>query len=585
MCIKHSTNLPLIPSLSRKERGWDGSELVTRGAGFTGDVRTGSNRVLRADSNSLRSPIPPGVGVENARKLSNVARLHEYQGKALLAKGGVEIPRGRVIHSSAEAVSAFEELGGPAVLKIQAWTTGRKSLGGVTFTDSARKAKSEARRLLSMVIGEFPVEEVLVEERLSIVDELFVSLSIDDSARAPVLLLSLAGGSGVEERAAEVARLPVDVDSGVDRARVEAVLAGSSIEKSFHAGLADAIESAVRMARKTEARSLEINPLVTTEDGRIVAADCRMTIDDYAVFRHPELGIEIARELDHPPTKLEKIAYRIEQADHRGTFYFARLPVSSGDRVIGFHGAGGGGSMMSMDAVSRAGFTPANFTDTSGNPSAAKVYAAARIILSQDGLLGYFGSGSGVASQEQYHSAYGLAKAFREIGLSIPALIRLGGNSEERAVEILEDACQELPGAVEGYKKDHTPGFIAERFGVLVDEAKGEVWTARARSVPAYVGSPAAMSFPVRFGEGWNGRVWLDTKSGSREAAERLEAVAPGLFAVENGAVELIVTEDELRAKDSELIAAEIELARAGSPILFVDIPIPGLDDLGGESR
>ena len=105
---------------------------------------------------------------------------------------------------------------------------------------------------------------------------------------------------------------------------------------------------------------MKVNPLVTTTDGRVVATDCRVTIDDYAVFRHPELGIEIARELDHPSTPLEKIAYEVESSDHRGTFYFVQLPTDGHENssgLIGFHGAGGGGSMMSMDAVSNEGFT------------------------------------------------------------------------------------------------------------------------------------------------------------------------------------------------------------------------------------
>ena len=508
-----------------------------------------------------------------------MARLHEYQGKSLLAERGVAVPRGRVIDRPEDAADAAAELGGAAVLKIQAWTTGRQAMGGVAFVDSPEEAHAVAARLLAMKVGAFPVERVIVEERVPIADEIFVSLNIDDAARAPVLLLSMAGGSGVEDRAAAVHRLAVDVETGVDEGEVARVLAESAIDPMLHTEIGSAIGSAVTLAREVEARSLEINPLVTTSDGRVVAADCRMTIDDYAVFRHPELGIEIARELDHPPTTLERIAYRIEQADHRGTFYFARLPVAPGDRVIGFHGAGGGGSMMSMDAVSRAGFTPANFTDTSGNPSPAKVYAAARIILAQDGLVGCFGSGSGVASQEQFHSAYGLAKAFRELGLDIPALIRLGGNSEERAVEILEDACKSLPGAVEGYTKDHTPGYIAERFRKLVDAAGGAVWTPRPRRVPAFVGSPNEMSFPVRFGEGWEGRCWIDRARCTREITQAIAREYAAIFRVEGGALALAVCEDVAATKDSDLIAAEIELARAGSPVLFVDIPIPGLDD------
>ncbi len=210
-----------------------------------------------------------------------------------------------------------------------------------------------------------------------------------------------------------------------------------------------------------EARSLEINPLVLTKDGQFVAADCRITIDDYAVARHPELGIEIAREFDHPPTALERVAYAVEQNDHRGTFYFAQLATAAAKDskgLVGFHGAGGGGSMMSMDAIVNAGFTIANFTDTSGNPSASKVYRAARIILAQPDLVGYFGSGSGVASQEQYWSAYGLAKAFWELDLDIPAVIRLGGNTEDRAVDILRRMSEAASRAGRGLSQNRCAG-------------------------------------------------------------------------------------------------------------------------------
>ncbi|MHC5048479.1 MAG: hypothetical protein ACYTGY_18300, partial [Planctomycetota bacterium] len=337
------------------------------------------------------------------------------------------------------------------------------------------------------------------------------------------------------------------------------------------------------------ARSLEINPLVVTAGGKVVAADCRVTIDDYAVFRHPELGIEIARELDHPATDLERTAYRVEQADHRGTFFFARLPAgqaAGARKLIGFHGAGGGGSMMSMDAISRLGFQPANYCDTSGNPSAAKVYRAARIILTQPHLVGYFGSGSGVASQEQYHSAYGLAKAFCEVELSIPALIRLGGNSEDRAVEILEDACQGLPGRVEGYRKDDTPAFIAERFATLVDEAGGATWTPRPRSVPGFVGGVegvggvggvgGAYHFPIN-----GGTVWIDGDRCDAETTAFVVEQSQGLLREVDGKPELAVGEEDVAGKDSELVALEIECRRAGRPVVFVDLPLEGLDEHG----
>ncbi|MEC9373333.1 MAG: ATP-grasp domain-containing protein, partial [Planctomycetota bacterium] len=403
---------------------------------------------------------------------------------------------------------------------------------------------------------------------------------IDDAARAPILLLSLTGGSGVEDRAAHVHRIPVDIRRGVDADKIRALFQDSDVDPKSHNQLTAAIESIVRTAKEVEARSLEVNPLVTTTDGRVLAADCRITIDDYAVFRHPELGIDIARELDHPPTELERIAYRIEQADHRGTFYFARLPVSDDDRpnMIGFHGAGGGGSMMSMDAVNSAGFTPANFTDTSGNPSSAKVYAAARIILRQEDIVGYFGSGSGVASQEQFWSAYGLAKAFIELNLDIPAVIRLGGNSEDRAVEILMDACKHLPAAVEGFRKDDSPKLCADRFHKLVNENNRAAWQPRARTVPDFVGAETSDSFRIQFAGADGGRVWIDHSKCTPEVSALVVKHSGGVLKLEDNLPLLAISEEDAATKDSEMIACEIECRRAGHPVVFVDLPIPGID-------
>lgn len=512
-----------------------------------------------------------------------MARLHEYQGKALLRMHGISVPQGEVVSSPADAAGVAERLmppgGGRVILKVQAWITGRKAKGGVLFASTPQEAEQQTRALLGLRFGNFPVTEVLIEEAVDIRDEIFVSLTIDDAAKAPVLLLDCQGGSGIEERAASVARLPVDVNKGVDPERVREVLQASPIDPKLHDKLVENILNLVKLAKQYEARSLEINPLVTTADGRIVAADCRITIDDYAVFRHPELGIEIARELDHPPTDLERVAYKIEEADHRGTFYFAQLPTgdaaegSNASRgLIGFHGAGGGGSMMSMDAATNAGFTLANFCDTSGNPSAAKVYRAARVILSQPGLVGYFGSGSGVASQEQYHSAYGLAKAFLELKLDIPAVVRLGGNSEDRAVEILAAASKLLGTPVEGYRKDDTPAACAERFAQLVEQNAGKTWTPRPRELPPFVGS--GYNFAIN-----GGRVWIDHAQCDPATTDIVVQKSSGLLKEDNGKPVLAVSEEEIAGKDSELIALEIECRYAGKPVVFVDLPIPGLDE------
>ena len=507
-----------------------------------------------------------------------MARLHEHQGKALLKAAGLATPRGDVASTPEDAARIAREIGGPTVLKIQAWTTGRKALGGVAFADTPDEAAAHAERLLAMRVGAFPVTEVLVEEKLPITHEIFASLTIDDAARAPVLLLSLTGGTGIEDRAKAVARLACTHEGAVEQGRLQELLAASPIPASMRTPVADAIATIVRTARTNEARSLEVNPLVVTSDGRVLAADCRVTIDDYAVFRHPELGIDIARELDHPPTILERIAYAVEEADHRGTFYFAVMnteaaPDSKG--LIGFHGAGGGGSMMSMDAVTNEGFTVANFCDTSGNPSAAKVYRAARIILSQSGLVGYFGSGSGVASQEQFWSAYGLAKAFWELDLDIPALIRLGGNSEDRAVEILQDATRDLRAPVEGYKKDDPPRFIAERFAKLVAESKPQPW--RMRSA---IRRPDLVSRAEKI-ELEGATLFIDQGALDDESRTLAERHSMGVLKADSATGKLIpsVPRDQLSAKDSELIACEVELRRAGKPVVFLQLSIPILDE------
>src|SRR5213592_295120 len=439
-----------------------------------------------------------------------MARLHEYQGKAILAANGFKIPRGRVASNADEAVRAAKELGSEIVVKIQAWTTGRAGIGGVGFAKNPDDVRAHAERMLSMKVGQFPVEAVLVEEKIDIDREFFLSFAIDDAARAPVIIFAAGGGSGIEERSASTRRIACDVNRGPLDSAVSEAVASCGLSPAHAAQLVESIRKLFAAARSVEARSLEINPLALTKDGKFVAADCRITIDDYAVARHPELGIEIAREFDHPPTALERVAYAVEQSDHRGTFYFAQLAIAAekdSKGLVGFHGAGGGGSMMSMDAIVNAGFTIANFTDTSGNPSASKVYRAARIILAQPDLVGYFGSGSGVASQEQYWSAYGLAKAFWELDLNIPAVIRLGGNTEDRAVDILRRVAKLLNASIEGYRKTDAPAAIATRFAELVAAGKGTKWKPRKPRKPKIVKDSSITTLPVK-----SGYVWIDTE-------------------------------------------------------------------------
>src|SRR3989475_2281642 len=152
-----------------------------------------------------------------------MARLHEYQGKAILAASGFKIPRGRAASTVDEAVATAKELGGEVVVKIQAWTTGRAGIGGVGFAKKPHDVRAHAERMLSMKVGQFPVEAVLVEEKIDIDREFFLSFAIDDAARAPVIIFAAGGGTGTEERAPSTRRIRYDVNRGpVDSARVDA---------------------------------------------------------------------------------------------------------------------------------------------------------------------------------------------------------------------------------------------------------------------------------------------------------------------------------------------------------------------------
>ena len=511
-----------------------------------------------------------------------MARLHEYQGKAILVANGFKIPRGCAASNADEAVAAAKELGGEVVIKIQAWTTGRAGIGGVAFAKTADDVRAHAERMLSKKVGQFPVEALLVEEKIDIDREFFLSFAIDDAARAPVIIFAAGGGTGIEQRAASTRRIPCDVNSGPVASALNEAVDACGLSQAHGKQLAESIRKLFAAARSVEARSLEINPLVLTRNGEFVAADCRITIDDYAVVRHPDLGIEIAREFDHPPTPLERVAYAVEQNDHRGTFYFAQLATAAPKEskgLVGFHGAGGGGSMMSMDAIVNAGFTIANFTDTSGNPSASKVYRAARIILAQPDLVGYFGSGSGVASQEQYWSAYGLAKAFWELDLDIPAVIRLGGNTEDRAVDILGRMSKLLHAIIEGYRKTDTPAFIAARFAELVADGGGKKWKRRTPRVSKFVRNPSATMLSVK-----NGRVWIDTPQWKNIRAA-VETHSGGLVVDRDGAPTAALPSEEFATKDSELLACDVECLLAGIEGFYLELDIPGLDELIGGTR
>jgi len=510
-----------------------------------------------------------------------MAKLYEYQGKELLKKGGILIPKGGRAKTKEEAKKIAEEIGKPVALKAQVWVTGRAKAGGVRFAQDPAGAENLASQIFGMDIKGFKVNEILVEEKLDIDREFYLGMIINEVSKRPLIIFSAVGGTDIEEIAIkypkQISRFPIDIAEGLRDYMARNILIKLDIRDQLQQQLSDIMVKFYGVCRTYEARTAEINPIVLTKQGLIIAADCHIAIDDYAVFRHPELPIDIAREFDRPPTELEKVAYQVEANDHRGTFYFLQMQQEIEPRsgYVGFHGAGGGGSMMSMDAILKQGFQIANYCDTSGNPSASKVYRAAKIILSQKNIDAYFASGSGVASQEQFNSARGFVKAFREVPLDIPAVIRIGGNSEEIAIDILHTYTKDLRGKVEAYGRDTSAAFCAKRLRALVDQ-----WDYTRKEVLFEKIKNKTKIYSYSF-DTISGKILINHEM-CKTCFDKpcIKSCKANILKLEDEVPILNFTAQEVkRGRCTECLACELACEFHGNKALFIDLPIPGLDN------
>lgn len=408
-----------------------------------------------------------------------MARLFEYQGKELLKKAKVPIPRGEVAATPQEAAKIAEKIGKPVAVKAQIWAGGRGKAGGIKFAENPAEAQTVAGNILGAEIKKLTVEKVLVEEKLNIANEYYVGVIIDPSmeARCPVVMFSTEGGMDIESVPSEkIAQMKVDVLHGFRVYDALNLAVRLKVPTQFLPAIAQAIMGLYQTFKDYNCRTAEINPLVVTKDGKVIAGDCRIAIDDSSVYRHPEFGIEVARESPTPPTELDKIAWWIEEGDLRGTAYIAQMvPEIKGLNFVGYHGLGGGGAILGVDALNREGLKIADYADTSGNPTAAKVYRAAKVIFSQPGIEAYFLGGFIVANQEQWHHAHGVVKALREElpkRPGFPCVLMLCGNREKEALEILREGTADLPGRIEiyGSEKVYETEFLAKRVKALILE-------------------------------------------------------------------------------------------------------------------
>jgi succinyl-CoA synthetase beta subunit len=409
-------------------------------------------------------------------------KLYEYQGKMLLKKQGVAIPDGSLASTPKEAKAVAERLSKPVMLKAQVGVTGRFKAGGIKSATNPAEAEKAAAELLGKDIKGIRVEKILVEEQLDIKREFYVGVIVNDSChvKSPVLMFSTQGGVDIEDVAVrhpeKVVSLEIDIVDGMSITRVKNMLTKVDAPAELASPLSNAIYGLWGVFQKYGARSVEINPLVLTSGGKVYPADCRITIDEASVFRYPELEIKYPRDLGREPTELEQLAWRVEEGDYRGVGYFAQMVKDFGPRemVVGFHGIGGGGAMLGADALMRHGIKLADYADTSGNPTAAKVYRIIKLIMSQPNIDGYILMGPVVANQEQWHHAYALVRALREElphRPAFPVVILIAGNKEMESMEILRNGLARLPNPIEIYGRDYVSrvDYVAERMRQLVE--------------------------------------------------------------------------------------------------------------------
>jgi succinyl-CoA synthetase beta subunit len=354
--------------------------------------------------------------------------LLEYQGKQLFSKHGVPVPEGRPATTVEEAVEAAEELGYPVVIKAQVQIGGRGKAGGIKLANSRAEAEEHATAILGMDIRGFTVHELYVEKASEIDEEYYAAIVFDRSAKKPMAMLSRMGGMDVEEVAEtdpEAMRmLHVDPLLGLQdfhgrRLAFESGIAADVI-RPVGAMLAKLYDLFVR----EDATLVEVNPLLITKSREVVALDAKVTVDDNALFRHPDVAEMRDVSAEDPQERMAK---------ERGLTY-VKL-----DGNVGILGNGAGLVMSTLDVVAQAGGKPANFLDAGGGSKAEAITSAVEVILSDDKvravLFNIFG---GITRCDEV--AQGLIQAFEQIKPDVPFVVRLDGTNDKEGRALLAEA-------------------------------------------------------------------------------------------------------------------------------------------------
>ena len=362
-------------------------------------------------------------------------KVHEYQAKSILARYGVAVPRGEVADSPEGAREIAKRLGGSAVVKAQIHAGGRGKGGGIRVARDPEQAFEHARAILGMTLvtpqtgpAGRVVRKVLVEEALDLDRELYLGVTLDRSRALPVVIASRSGGMEIEEVAAKdpsaVLREPADPFLGLFpfQARHLAFALGLAGDP-FREGIS-LMQSLFRAYVDTDSTLAEVNPLLVTREGRVLALDAKMTFDDNALFRHPDIR-EMRDLAEEDPLEVEASKFGLN---------YIKLDGSVGCMVNG-----AGLAMATLDLVKLAGGEPANFLDVGGGANEEQVKNAFRIILSDSNvraiLINIFG---GIMRCDVI--AKGVVAAVREMGLALPVVVRLEGTNVDEGKRILRES-------------------------------------------------------------------------------------------------------------------------------------------------
>ncbi len=354
--------------------------------------------------------------------------LHEYQGRVLFRAGGIPMPDGDVAATPVEAEAIARRLNGKVVVKAQVHVGGRGKAGGVKLASTPAEAGEAAKRILGMQIKGLTVQKVLVVPAADIASEAYAGLILDRATQRPVFMVSAAGGIDIEEVAAttpeKITRLAVDPRYGLlpHQALTLAFTLFSDIAQVR--ATAKILEQLYQIFVSNGCTLTEINPLVRTPDGRVLALDAKVIIDDNELDRRPDLA-QLRDESAEEPS---------EVAARKANLTFIKLSGNVGCVVNG-----AGLAMATMDLVQYYGGAPANFLDIGGSSNPEKVVNALKIITSDPAvkaiLFNIFG---GITRTDDV--ANGIVTATKQFKVNVPLVIRLTGTNEEEAVRILKAA-------------------------------------------------------------------------------------------------------------------------------------------------